>query len=158
MNYLGIDCGMRKLHCVLLDENRQWLKHFIYTSKEKESLDASFLIAHNFQKDMEKLKTPMLALIETPIYLQNAHTSFGIAAVAFKAELVLQQLYVPILRVDNKRWKKWVVGKGNCTKLEIKEFVEKQWGENKETSIQDLCDAACLALYGIKLRGGQIKP
>ena len=43
------------------------------------------------------------------------------------------------------KWKKDIIGKVNASKLEIKAFAEKHWGETFEE--QDFADAACIALW-----------
>ena len=47
--------------------------------------------------------------------------------------------------ISNTKWKKDIIGKGNASKLEIKAFAEKYWGETFEE--QDFADAACIALW-----------
>ena len=47
--------------------------------------------------------------------------------------------------VDNTKWKKDIVGKGNASKKEIKEYAIEKWGEIFPE--QDFADAACIALW-----------
>jgi Holliday junction resolvasome RuvABC endonuclease subunit len=47
--------------------------------------------------------------------------------------------------VDNRAWKKVIIGKGNASKSEIMDFAISQWGG--VFSEQDYADAACIALW-----------
>ena len=152
-NVIGIDCGMRKLHCVILDSNSEWIKGHEFISEEKDGVKASYEIVNSFSKIFsvpdKQYWSIEAAFIEAPIYLQNAYTSFGIAAVAFKTEYVLQNLCIPVYRVDNKHWKKLVLNKGNASKKEIMDFAKDKWGGVAQN--QDMCDAAAIALFGVQL-------
>jgi len=50
-----------------------------------------------------------------------------------------------IAAVDNRRWKKVIIGKGNASKSEIMDFSISQWGD--QFPEQDYADAACIALW-----------
>tara|TARA_Y100000310_G_C20308095_1_gene634925 strand:- start:512 stop:685 length:174 start_codon:yes stop_codon:yes gene_type:complete len=47
--------------------------------------------------------------------------------------------------VDNRHWKKIVLGKGNLNKKAIKDFAVVKWGDVFPE--QDYADAACIALW-----------
>jgi Holliday junction resolvasome RuvABC endonuclease subunit len=47
--------------------------------------------------------------------------------------------------VDNRKWKKVIIGKGNASKSEIMDFSISQWGDLFPE--QDYADAACIALW-----------
>jgi Holliday junction resolvasome RuvABC endonuclease subunit len=52
------------------------------------------------------------------------------------------------LEVNNKRWKKRIVGNGNAKKPEISAWVRRYWRSlyRAANGRQDACDAACIAL------------
>ena len=54
----------------------------------------------------------------------------------------------PYQIVDNKSWKKDVVGNGNSSKEQILSFAKAKWGDIFKT--QDEADASCLAFYGYR--------
>ena len=47
--------------------------------------------------------------------------------------------------IDNRSWKKEIVGKGNAKKEDIKKYAIDKWGEKFPE--QDYADAACIALW-----------
>jgi len=51
-------------------------------------------------------------------------------------------------------WKKAIVGKGNATKTDVSQAIRLRWPSlyQRVAEDQDLCDAACIALYGQSLQ------
>jgi len=47
--------------------------------------------------------------------------------------------------IENTKWKKGVLEKGNVSKKQIAEFAQKQWKANFKE--QDWADSACVALW-----------
>lgn len=50
--------------------------------------------------------------------------------------------------INNRRWKRRIVGNGNATKTQINRWVRRHWGKlwREAKGRQDTCDAACVAL------------
>lgn len=55
-----------------------------------------------------------------------------------------------VQEVNNSSWKKRVVGKGNCGKPEVKEWLRQNWpyAYVKADGDQDIMDAACILRFG----------
>jgi len=68
-----------------------------------------------------------------------------IASVVGGVRLACATNHIECLSVDNRRWKKHVLGKGNSNKKDIKEFAIDKWGDLFIE--QDWADAACIALW-----------
>ena len=85
------------------------------------------------------------AAIESAIYIQNAKATIAIASVVAGVKLQLHRSGTPFASVDNKVWKKIIVGKGNAKKSDIMAFAVSKWGEVFPE--QDYADAACIALW-----------
>jgi Holliday junction resolvasome RuvABC endonuclease subunit len=99
---------------------------------------------HNIEKNS-------IVYVEEPLVAgaRNLRTSLKIAQVSgvVMASAPDFAKFVPV-----SSWKKEIVGKGNAKKEEISEFLLKEykemWAECNED--QNLIDAACVALYGVK--------
>ena len=88
------------------------------------------------------------AAIETAIFIQNPKATISIANVigAIWGVLLSRNMRANQVKlIDNRQWKKVIVGKGNASKLEIKQFAIDKWGDKFPE--QDYADAACIALW-----------
>ena len=85
------------------------------------------------------------AAVESAIFIQNPKSTMEIASVVGGVRLACATNEVKCLSVDNRHWKKHILGKGNCNKKDIKEFAVDKWGELFVE--QDWADAACIALW-----------
>jgi Holliday junction resolvasome RuvABC endonuclease subunit len=144
---LGLDCSSRTIHGVVLNDKEEIVTQF-KTDKYKEDFDIRFVkIADNFDKILSKIKVEK-AFVEAAIYIQNPKSTIEIARVVGGVQLICNKYRTPCQLVDNTKWKKEVVGKGNCSKANIMSFAIEKWGDSFEE--QDFADAACIALYGLK--------
>tara|TARA_R110002020_G_scaffold80972_2_gene201565 strand:+ start:3260 stop:3727 length:468 start_codon:yes stop_codon:yes gene_type:complete len=144
---LGLDCSSRTIHGVVLNDKEEIVTQF-KTGKYKEDFDIRFVkITDNFDGILSKIKVEK-AFVEAAIYIQNPKSTIEIARVVGGVQLTCNKYRTPCQLVDNTKWKKEVVGKGNCSKSDIMSFAIEKWGDNFEE--QDFADAACIALYGLK--------
>ena len=144
---LGLDCSSRTIHGVVLNDKEEIVTQF-KTGKYKEDFDIRFVkITDNFDGILSKIKVEK-AFVEAAIYIQNPKSTIEIARVVGGVQLICNKYRTPCQLVDNTKWKKEVVGKGNCSKSDIMSFAIEKWGDNFEE--QDFADAACIALYGLK--------
>jgi len=144
---LGLDCSSRTVHGVVLNDKEEIVTRF-KTGKYKEDFDIRFVkITDNFDGILSKIKVEK-AFVEAAIYIQNPKSTIEIARVFGGVQLTCNKYRTPCQLVDNTKWKKEVVGKGNCSKSDIMSFAIEKWGDNFEE--QDFADAACIALYGLK--------
>jgi len=144
---LGLDCSSRTIHGIVLNDKEEIVTQF-KTGKYKEDFDIRFVkITDNFDGILSKIKVEK-AFVEAAIYIQNPKSTIEIARVVGGVQLTCNKYRTPCQLVDNTKWKKEVVGKGNCSKSDIMSFAIEKWGDNFEE--QDFADAACIALYGLK--------
>ena len=101
---------------------------------------------------MSKISIISGAAVEAAIYIQNPRTTLAIAYVVGGVRVVLQERSIPHILVDNRVWKKEIVGKGNVKKADIKAFAVAKWGEVFKE--QDFADAACIALWNKRRKDG----
>ena len=146
---LGLDCSSRAIHGAVVDENENLVMQF-RTEKpnNKDEFNTRFLnIVDNFAKILSKINIEK-AFVEDAIYIQNPKSTIEIARVVGGVQITCHKNRVPCQLVDNTKWKKEIVGKGNCSKTQIMEFAVDKWGD--VFLEQDYADAACISLYGLK--------
>ena len=88
--------------------------------------------------------------IEQAIFIQNPKTTVEIANVIGCVRTISNIRGYDVVMVDNRRWKKDVLGKGNAAKPDIMEYAIEKWG--KVFPEQDFADAACIAAWKVKER------
>jgi Holliday junction resolvasome RuvABC endonuclease subunit len=81
--------------------------------------------------------------IEKPLYFRNPHSTISISEVVGAVKEVLELANISYKVVDNKTWKKEVVGTGSASKDEILAYATKYFYSEFEE--QDWADAACIA-------------
>jgi len=149
--YVGFDCSSKAIHGVLLDTDGKLLHQQKWASS-KDTYHERFLeITANFWADNSRIKTILteskriLAAVEAAIYIQNPHTTLAIASVVGCVDFICNQSGFEVVLIDNRKWKKELLGKGNATKPDILKFAKDKWGDVFEE--QDFADAACIALW-----------
>ena len=149
--YIGFDCSSKAIHGVLLDTDGKLLHQQKWASS-KDTYHERFLeITANFWADNSRIKTILteskriLAAVEAAIYIQNPHTTLAIASVVGCVDFICNQNGFEVVLIDNRKWKKELLGKGNATKPDILKFAKDKWGDVFEE--QDFADAACIALW-----------
>ena len=144
---LGVDCSSKGIHAVLLTEKGKLKSQFKIQSKNNIFSERLVEIFDKFQTEISKINIRKTA-IEKAIYIQNAKATIQIASVVTAIQLSCHKQNISCELVDNKTWKKHILGKGNSSKQDIMEYAISKWG-NIFTE-QDYADAACIALYGVK--------
>lgn len=149
--YIGFDCSSKAIHGVLLGENGDLLDQESWASKEK-TYHARFLeIVTNFYRSTSRIKTILteskqaFAAVEAAIFIQNPHTTLAIASVVGCVDFICHLSGLQPILVDNRKWKKEILGKGNVKKPDIMKFAQEKWGDVFVE--QDFADAACIALW-----------
>ena len=94
---------------------------------------------------MSKINQVEFASIEAAIFIQNPKTTIAIANVIGAAWAFLLEQSINTAIIDNRSWKKTIIGKGNSSKDDIKQFAVEKWGDKFPE--QDYADAACIALW-----------
>lgn len=156
MRIAGFDCSTKSIACVILDENKQHV-YSCYVSSAKDSMDLRlddlskkmFLPygSGTIERNIFSNKVS-LCVVENPIYLQNIKATSGIAQIVGMVKHISSRYDVSFMGIDNKSWKKSVLGSGKASKEEIMKFAVDNWYEEFITN-QDLADAACIALWGV---------
>ena len=149
--YIGFDCSSKAIHGVLLGEDGDLLDQESWASKEK-TYHARFLeIVTNFYRSTSRIKTILteskqaFAAVEAAIFIQHPHTTLAIASVVGCVDFICHLSGLQPILVDNRKWKKEILGKGNVKKPDIMKFAQEKWGDVFVE--QDFADAACIALW-----------
>ena len=143
--YVGLDCSSRAIHGVWLNKEEKILAMLKWRSSDLD-FDSRFIeICLQFAKDLSKIKVMTNAAVEAAIFIQNPKSTMEIASVVGGVRLACATNKIKCLSVDNRHWKKHILGKGNSNKKDIKEFAVDKWGDIFVE--QDWADAACIALW-----------
>ena len=149
--YVGFDCSSKAIHGVILDEEGNLVHQQKWASSKDNYHDRFIEITTNFWADNSRIKTILnekkqaFAAIEAAIYIQNPHTTLAIASVVGCVDFICSLGGFNAQLVDNRKWKKDLLGKGNAKKSDILTFAKNKWGDVFEE--QDFADAACIALW-----------
>lgn len=149
--YFGFDCSTKAIHAVLLGEDAQILHQQKWASTKATYMERFLEITANFWTENSRIKLILnksnqaLAAIEAAIYIQNPHTTLAIASVVGCTTFICDRIGLNPILVDNRKWKKELLGKGNASKADILKFAQEKWGDVFEE--QDYADAACIALW-----------
>jgi len=152
---LGLDCSSKAVHGIAIDAEEKIVLGCKSEGKGSD-FDTRFSeIFANFSEDLSKIGIVSGAAVEAAIYIQNPLTTLAIAYVVGGVRVVLQQRSIPHILVNNRAWKKEILGKGNVTKPDIKAFATEKWGDIFKE--QDFADAACIALWYKRRKDGITK-
>lgn len=153
MRTVGIDLGIHKIALAVLQDDQMVdaLSQTVPTDLPRDmQLRALGSIAH----DNCEFHGADSVWIEDVIIGNNRKYSIGLAqtlgaVMAHLAQLRLGQ-GTDIRCVDNKQWKKAIVGNGNATKDDVKNYIHDTHSAYAPLcgDDQDLYDAACVGLYG----------
>ena len=149
--YLGVDCSSKAIHAVWIDEDENIILQQKWGSKNKDFLTRFSEFGEDFWADISTITYTLnsygglIACVEAPIFIQNPKATISIASVAGLVWFLCKHYGIQCTYVDNTKWKKDGVGKGNVSKQEIKQYAIEKWGEIFPE--QDFADAACIALW-----------
>jgi len=145
--YMGIDCSSKGVHAVLIDDGGRLVYRFKINVTNVNFTERITEIFDKFQTEISKIKVRKSA-IEKAIYIQNAKATIQIASVVTAIQLACHKQKISCYLVDNKTWKKDIIGKGNSSKQDIMQYAVDKWGD--VFTEQDYADAACIALHAQK--------
>tara|TARA_E500000318_G_C3535678_1_gene202454 strand:+ start:515 stop:979 length:465 start_codon:yes stop_codon:yes gene_type:complete len=145
--YMGIDCSSKGVHAVLIDDGGRLVNRFKINVTNVNFTERITEIFDKFQTEISKIKVRKSA-IEKAIYIQNAKATIQIASVVTAIQLACHKQKISCYLVDNKTWKKDIIGKGNSSKQDIMQYAVDKWGD--VFTEQDYADAACIALHAQK--------
>ena len=143
--YLGLDCSTLAVHGAVVDDQEQLMVLYKWGSKQK-SFETRFPeILIGFSEELSRITLMKIAAVEAAIFIQNPKSTIAIANVVGAVWGFLLSVGVSTTLVENTRWKKHVLGKGNASKDDIKKYAIEKWGDRFPE--QDYADAACIALW-----------
>jgi len=144
---MGVDCSSKGAHAVILDKDTQLVHQFKVQEKNPNFSERLTQIFDKFQIEISKINIGE-ASVEKAIYIQNAKATIQIASVVTAIQLACHIQGIPCGIVDNKTWKKDIIGNGNSSKQDIMQYAVTRWGDI--FTEQDYADAACIALFAEK--------
>tara|TARA_R110000824_G_scaffold356114_2_gene543323 strand:+ start:719 stop:1174 length:456 start_codon:yes stop_codon:yes gene_type:complete len=145
MNYLGLDCSSLAVHGVLVAPDESIVKQYKWGSKKKTFEERFPEILLGFSEELSRINIIDKAAIEATIFVRNRRTVITLGYVVGAVWLSLLQAGIDTVKINNTQWKKAVIGKGNASKLDIKNYAVNKWGD--VFSEQDYADAACIAVW-----------
>ena len=143
--FMGIDCSSRAVQAVLVDEHEQIVGQGKWRSSETDFNVRFLQMMQKFNEDLSKINVIREAAVESAIFIQNPKSTMEIATVVGGVRLICSQHGLSCVPVDNRHWKKIVLGKGNLNKKAIKAYTIEKWGDIFKE--QDWSDASCIALW-----------
>ena len=120
--YIGIDCSSRSAHFVVLDINEKiiLMDKCVDASKDVEARFNSVCTQFNdYILKQPELFLDSVATIENPVMIQNVKATITITNVIAGIKRELFRNDISYWAVDNKSWKKDVLGNGAASKEEI---------------------------------------
>ena len=153
--YMGIDCSSKAVHAVLVDSTETVIAQGKWDSKIKDFSLRILEIARKFEQDLSKIEVETEAAVEAAIFIQNPRSTMEISGVVQGVRILCSQRDIYCHPVDNRHWKKYILGKGNANKQGIKAYTTDKWGDI--FTEQDWCDAACVALWIKRKQLGELE-
>ena len=150
--YMGLDCSSKAVHSVWIDNTERLVAQCKWGSTKKNFEEGFTDFGVDFWDSFSKIKVilnevvTVKAAVEAAIYIQNPKATIAIASVSGLVRFACFMNGFDCEFVDNTKWKRDILGKGNASKLEIKEFAISKWGGDSFPE-QDFADAACIALW-----------
>ena len=145
MKVIGCDCSTKLIGCSILEDNE--IKTLTMYGGDANDFDGRFNVLFDLVKDFLKEEKPDSVYIEQAIYLNNVKVTIQIARIIDLVVFWCKYFKIPYQIVDNKAWKKDVIGSGKASKEEIATFVKTKWSNHKFGN-QDECDATAIAFFG----------
>lgn len=153
--FMGVDCSTKRIDLVVIDKNKKWVTSESIETEETD-IDRKLVDLHlQFNKilidNLLQYRPEIIVGVENPIYIQNVKVTVSIAQTVACVKVALGSAKIPFFGIDNRAWKRSVLGDGNSDKAKIKAFAEALW--NGKITSQDIADASCIALW-CQQRGG----
>ena len=153
--FIGIDCATKRIDAVVIDRKKNWVTSVSLTTDEVDIDRRLMSLANSFNESLknELIKGHPLdffVAVENPIYVQNVKVTVAITQIVTAVKIDLGFMGVSFVGIDNKSWKKSVLGDGSSDKEKIKAFATMLWGDNIKS--QDLADASLISLWA-QMRG-----
>lgn len=157
---VGIDLGTRKIAVSSYtgEENLEYCLAFTASEKWSRPTQLRFLADTLF--DLLDSTQPDHVFMESVIVGNNRKYSIGLAEVAGALMSNTPDPLPETHRIDNKTWKKQLIGNGNATKQDIALWLKTEYPRYSLQCAgdQDRVDATCIALQGSRIAGWASNP
>lgn len=157
MRTVGIDLGIRKIAMAYL-EDEDLIDALAWEYSDGDwPRDRELRVLGTLAHDWCEGHSTDSIWIEDVIIGNNRKYSIQLAQTLGAVMSHLAQLRMgqgtDIRRVDNKMWKKGLIGSGNTTKVEVRDYINVTHSAYAPLcgDDQDLYDAACVGLYGHRI-------
>ena len=157
MTLIGVDLGIHKINTAVYTHGDSGLTLYTVPSHvaQTDSRPAQLWELSRFLVDLTQSYDADHVWIEDIILGNNRKYSLQLAQVlgACLAAMALVQGTCDVHLVDNKTWKKAVVGNGNASKEDVKNYIVESHPSYAALceDEQDAIDAACVGLYGLTI-------
>lgn len=156
INVLGFDCSSKTVHMVELSPDGQIVRMEKWASGSKDAEIRFDEILDQFEDWFDGqvayfIPEKLAVVIENAIYVQNIKATNYINHVIAGVKRHMHKREIQRFGIDNRVWKKDVLGNGNASKENILQFAKTKWGDVFPE--QDFADAACIAFWGVKRFG-----
>jgi Holliday junction resolvasome RuvABC endonuclease subunit len=149
---IGVDASSTRLAAVVLDGKMLHTEH----KKLPGDIDRACQEAHGWMEEVCAEYAPRLVAVEAPFF-HHRHPQGSVGMVQVNGALLAALKDRVSLSVQPSRWKRQVCGVGNATKDQIVAWLKSNHPIVLEAFSlggkidQDLCDAFCVALYGLNV-------
>lgn len=153
MKLFSIDADSFKIAIAIFEDKKLTGTLLISADKKLDSDKRGFKLFQDFGMILDNMK-PDEICIERSVYLQSFPATKTITEVIGYCKLACNQRNIPFSLVHNTSWKKFVAGKGNAKKLDVKEAIIKLYPEmidENQDSI-DACGIGCYFLFSNKFK------
>jgi Holliday junction resolvasome RuvABC endonuclease subunit len=159
MTVIGIDPSSRKQAIIVLGKGRPTSEVLDVPTKMKDRASAlNWILQHItviFTEVVEESGDPVYLFIEDPVMGRAGAKATVVQAQAHGVmqAVAIQCGVTSVYSVNNKTWKKDVVGYGNSSKEDVSAWLEREQPGLFRLCAgdQDLIDAACIGLYGQRI-------
>jgi Holliday junction resolvasome RuvABC endonuclease subunit len=147
MKLIAMDADSFKLAiAIFIDEKLE--STLILDSDKKINADLRGVTLFKKFESFIVREKPDLMVTERSLYSQNFISSRTITEIIGFCKLICNKHKIPYYLVHVPSWKKYVTGKGNSTKPQIKESILKIYPQLEEAT-QDECDSVGIGLFYI---------
>jgi hypothetical protein len=145
MKYVGIDYGVRSAHIAIITD-KDLTVHTISTDKLDSRQDELIYIRSKIEQFLSDID---IVVIESPVLAGPRNLQVLISMSQVCGVLLTSCTPHTAVTVAVASWKKEIVGKGNASKEEVANWLEKYYPDfYNKCQRQDHIDATCIALYG----------
>ena len=122
MSMMGVDLGIHKAASFVLDDEGRGHPHVIDLSKTSSSRALQLLEVSSYVHDVAQMYSVSQVWIEDTLVGNNTKYSLQLTEVR-GAVMAALALHCDVQVVNNKTWKKHVLGNGNSGKSDVRDYI-----------------------------------